>query len=243
MKIEAFIIHLERATARRQQVDALAAALPMPANIVDAVDGLTLSDDDIAKVYRRRLHSPRYPFELRKTEIACFLSHRKAWQSILDKGLDAGLIVEDDVDVDVAKLVEILSAVQQTFGSADYLRFPQKMNENGQIHAEMGASLVFEPRLPGLGMVMQLVGPGAAAGLLETTCQFDRPVDTTIQLRRLHPIRVLSSRPICVREVSSAFGGSMIQNKGKRIGEVLAREIKRSIYRFAVRRGVDVAPK
>lgn len=235
LKIEAFIIHLERATARRQQVDALAAALPMPANIVDAVDGLTLSDDDIAKVYRRRLHSPRYPFELRKTEIACFLSHRKAWQSILDKGLDAGLIVEDDVAVGPA-FGEIVDATKKLVRTTDFVRFPRwDRGENGPETVVGRNMTIMEPRVPGLGMQAQLVGRGAAEALLTFTATFDRPVDTTLQMHWLHSVRVLSARPIAIEEVDHLVGGSVIQNKSKPFGEILSRELRRTAYRLSLK--------
>ncbi|TAM98812.1 MAG: glycosyltransferase family 25 protein, partial [Rhizobiaceae bacterium] len=100
--VEAFIIHLARADQRRPQVEKLLTQLQMPAGIIHAVDGNTLSQEEIAAVYRRHLHRPHYPFALRPTEIGCFLSHRKAWQAILDRKLDAGLTVEDDVTVDGA---------------------------------------------------------------------------------------------------------------------------------------------
>ena len=62
MSLEAFVIHLARAAARRPQVDRLRAMLPMPVTVLDAVDGETLPDDLVAQVYQQQLRSPRYPF-------------------------------------------------------------------------------------------------------------------------------------------------------------------------------------
>ena len=81
IRAEAFIIHLARAEARKPQVERLAATLPLPINVINAVDGLALGDREIEAAYRRHLYRPRYPFALRKAEIGCFLSHRKAWQA------------------------------------------------------------------------------------------------------------------------------------------------------------------
>ncbi|MCY0093295.1 hypothetical protein [Hoeflea ulvae] len=57
--VEAFIIHLARADARRPQVDRLLAACPVPAGIVDAVDGRDMSGAEIDAVYSSAPCMPR----------------------------------------------------------------------------------------------------------------------------------------------------------------------------------------
>ena len=91
-KVEAFVIHLARATQRRAQVERIVAACPLKTRVLDAVDGRAMSEDERAAVYRADLHEPRYPFRIGPGEIGCFLSHRNAWQTMLDEGLDASLI-------------------------------------------------------------------------------------------------------------------------------------------------------
>lgn len=232
MKIAAFVIHLERAAQRRPQVERLRQSLPMGVEVIDAVDGRELGEDEIASVYLRHLHRPRYPFRLSASEVACFMSHRKVWQRIADSDLDAALIVEDDVEVDQPKLQAVLDAFAPRMTRDDYLRLPRKMRESGPV-LEGTDGLVFRPRMLGLGMQLQLVGPGAAARLLETTRQFDRPVDTLLQLRRLHPgVRFLCSRDVLAREI--AVGGSLVQKKRKSLADLVSREVGRPLYRLAV---------
>jgi GR25 family glycosyltransferase involved in LPS biosynthesis len=236
IRAEAFIIHLGRAEARKPQVDRLAATLPLPVNIVDAVDGLALGDGEIETVYRRHLHRPRYPFALRKAEIGCFLSHRKAWQAILDGGLDAGLIVEDDVEPDEQLFAPALELAMKTTRPGDYIRFPYRSHTDGGAEvAEAGDITLVEPAHVGLGMQMQLVGRQAAAELLKATATFDRPVDTTIQMRWLTKIRILAVQPPAVRQIGHLLGGTVVQKKAKPLGEVLSREVKRAWYRLALR--------
>ncbi|MDQ6436496.1 glycosyltransferase family 25 protein [Mesorhizobium sp. LHD-90] len=237
MKAEAFIIHLGRAEARKVQVDRLTATLPLPVNVVDAVDGLALGDDEIEAAYRRHLHGPRYPFALRKAEIGCFLSHRKAWQAIVDGGLDAGLIVEDDVEPIEGSFGPALALAMRTIRAGDYIRFPYRSHtDSGAEAAKAGEVTLVEPVHVGLGMQMQLVGRQAAAELLKMTETFDRPVDTTIQMRWLVKIRILAVRPPAVRQIGHLLGGTVVQKKVKPLGEVLSREIKRAWYRLALRR-------
>jgi GR25 family glycosyltransferase involved in LPS biosynthesis len=235
MKIEAFIIHLERAKSRAPQAEAFAAKLPMAARLLAAVDSEQLSDGEVAAVYRRNLHRPRYPFELRRQEIACFLSHRNAWREIVDRGLDAGLVAEDDVDADPVLLGEVIEAVLANMQPADFVRLPVKVREEGPLRFAAGKIEVIEPRLRGLGMQAQIVGREAARRLLAETEQFDRPVDTTIQLPGLTSARVLAVRPAFVAHVDKSVGGSVVQKKKKPIGEVLAREVKRAVYRLSIR--------
>lgn len=236
MNAEAFIIHLGRAQGRLLQVEKLHATLLLPATVIEAVDAKDLSDEDIARVYRPKVRRPRYPFALRKTEIACFLSHRKAWQTILDRDLEAGLIVEDDVEVDSHRFPEMLNFALARGREDTVIRFPEKARgEAGSVVAHSRDLRLVEPRHPGLGMQAQLVGREAAKALLAFTESFDRPVDTTIQMQWLHGVRVLRALPVVVSEVDAALGGTTIQGKSKTVGEILSREFHRTVYRFAVK--------
>lgn len=237
MRIEGFVVHLARAEQRRPQVEALRNALPMPVHVVDAVDGRAMTPGEIAAVYRPRLHRPRYPFALGAGEIGCFLSHRKAWREIVTRGLDAGLIVEDDVAVDGEGLRRLLDLVGQVTGPADFVRFPQKeRGEAGPVVARgEGGALLIEPATPAFGMVMQIVGRDAAARLLALTETFDRPVDAVLQMRWLHRLRVLSARPLVTAEISRDLGGTLAQSGRRGLFATAKREIQRPLYRGTVR--------
>jgi len=234
VKAEAFVIHLARARGRAPQVERLRQSLPMPVTVIDAVDAERLSDEEIARVYRPVLHRPRYPFPLRRTEVACFLSHRMAWKTIIDRGLDAGLVIEDDVEL-LPNFPAMLSLARAKSRPGDYVRFPKQARENGRAIAQTGEASLIEPRHLGLGMQAQLVGRDAAQALLDVTETFDRPVDTTIQMRWLHRARVLTTAPLAIREVAADLGGTTVQGKGKSIRETLLREVLRARYRFAVK--------
>ena len=102
MNHQAFVICLERATERLAHARATLTQLPLPAEILPAIDGRAMTRDAIETVYRRGLHRPHYPFELDTGNIGCFLSHRAAWQQIVERNLDAALVLEDDAHVDQA---------------------------------------------------------------------------------------------------------------------------------------------
>lgn len=236
MKVEAFVIHLARAEARRPQVARLAAHIPFAVTTVDAVDGLALSDEEVGRVYRKNLRRPRYPFELRRQEVGCFLSHRKAWQAIVDRGLDAGLILEDDVEINGEIFAEALALATGQLQPGDFVRFPYKAGrEHGRTIVSRGRFSLIEPNLPALGMQVQLVSREAAQSLLKATVRFDRPVDTLLQMRWAHPARMLSVDPPCIRTIYESLGGSTVQTRKKGWAAIMRREIRRPIYRLAVR--------
>lgn len=237
MQVEGFVIHLARAEGRRPQVQALRDVLPMPVDVVDAVDGREMSRDEIASVYRPRLYRPHYPFPLGAGEIGCFLSHRKAWREIVARKLDAGLIVEDDVTVDGEAFGRVFDLAKGIAGPADYIRFPHKTGgEAGRVVVQAdGGRSVIEPRTPGFGTILQLVGHDAASRLLALTEAFDRPVDVFLQMRWLHGLRILSARPLVTSEISRDLGGTLIQARRRSLIDTINREIRRPLYRGAVR--------
>lgn len=231
--IKAFIIHLARSTDRQQQVDLLSQTLPVSTDVVDAVDARKLTDEDVRRVYKAGLHAPRYPFDLNIREVACFLSHRKAWQAIVDQNLTAGLVLEDDVAL-TPEFAAAYSAAAQFAGPTDFIRFPFRPHrEQGPEVFAADNARILRAKPVGLGMVTQLIGHEAAKQLLAVTETFDRPVDTMLQMNWITGLSPLAVVPGGVREVSSQLGGSTIQQK-KPLLEKLRREILRPIYRMRV---------
>ena len=230
--IKAFIIHLDRSRQRAPQVGRLMAGLPVEAEVIEAVDGNSLSQAEIDRVYRPRLHSPAYPFTLSKFEIACFLSHRKAWAAIVDQGLDAGFIIEDDVALD-ENFSAAFSAASACLSPGTFIRFPFRDREQGETVFARGGAKVIRPQHVGLGMVAQLVSREAAIRLLKATETFDRPVDTMVQMDWILHLEPLAVLPGGVSEISSTLGGSSIKRKA-RFSDKLAREVLRPLYRAKV---------
>ncbi|MHC5305714.1 glycosyltransferase family 25 protein [Bartonella sp. LJL80] len=227
--VKAFIIHLERAAERQAQVSRLIGNLPCHAEIIKAVDSRELGKADMQAAYRKRLYKPYYPFQLSANEIACFLSHRAAWQQIVDDNLEAGFVIEDDVELGDNFLAAFDFAIRHATPQ-DFIRFPFRQREDGRIIAQDGEQRLLKPKRIGLGQVAQLVGREAAAKLLQATRQFDRPVDTTMQLywqTGVHPTVML---PPCVREISSELGGSTIKSR-RGLWARIYREIARPLYR------------
>ena len=231
--IKALVIHLERANERESQVALLKKHLPCPTIVLNAIDSLSLDDQTIHRFYQKKLYRPYYPFTLSKNEIACFLSHRLAWQKIIDERLDAGFVVEDDVALD-ERFDEVFRFAVENSNCDSFIRFPFRLRETGKIIAEKDDIKLIRPTETGLGQVAQLVGRNAAKKLLDATGIFDRPVDTSEQLywkTGVHPEVIL---PPVVREISAKLGGSTIKSKHSLFAR-LYREIARPLYRHRIR--------
>ena len=242
MRTDCLIIHLDRAHARLPQVKATKDMLPLGTHVVAAVDGQQMSDR-FSRAYRRRLRQPYYPFQLRSSEVATFHSHRACWKRIVDDGLDAALILEDDLALDPDVFLHALELTSANIAPGDYVRFPIKLREDAiREIASSGAIRLQSYDRIGLGMQAQLVTRGAATTLLAATQEFDRPVDDFLQMQWVHGARVLTVWPSGVSEISSELGGSLISRKSG-FFEKLRREILRPIYRrkmrILARRNID----
>lgn len=233
LKLRCFIIHLERAYKRAPQVQRLVEALPLEAEIVSAIDG-SMQDFDVGPYFQSSLIKPKYPFALRPAEVATFLSHQKCWQRIVDEDVDAGLILEDDVNIHQPTFDEALSLAMENIQQGDVVRFPIQLREKLVNEISVAGDVkLFRPIQVGLGAQAQLITRLAAQKLLAKTKRFDRPVDTYLQLFWEHRVRMLSAWPNGVSEHSENLGGSLIGAK-QTLWSKLNHEIKRPIYRLKV---------
>lgn len=235
MHEKAYIIHLERASARRKQVDRMVEACPMPADIVHAVDGHSLSPEEVSQYYARNRHEPRYPFELKRGEVGCFLSHRKCWRRIVDENLDAALILEDDIEIDKRVFDRALAIARNHVNEVGYIQFQVRpVPTNATIIAVEGEAQLVRPEPTQLRTSAQFVSQSAALKLLELTDVFDRPVDTYLQMHWLTGIHLTSATPSGISDQSLNSGGSTISSK-KSFFENVVRTWKRWHYRRNIR--------
>ena len=95
--IPTFIINLKDCVEKRRHISELCQRYNLKTEFVDAVYGKKLTEEELAKIYRKDLALKRLKRELSKGEIGCALSHKKIYQHIVDKKIELALILEDDV--------------------------------------------------------------------------------------------------------------------------------------------------
>jgi GR25 family glycosyltransferase involved in LPS biosynthesis len=231
---KAFILHLDRAVARRPNVRALVDSLPIESEVVAAVDGAQLSQEELDRAYVRRRFEPRYPFALTRTEVGAFLSHRAAWRRIVDEALDFAFIFEDDAEIEPAPFAALLAFASAERPAWDYVLMPAKPIRSGTEVARRGALALLRPDQPALRAIAQIVSLAAASRLLDRTLPFDRPIDTFMQMTWVTGQPVLVASPSPVRDVSPKSGGSTVQRQSMGFAERLRHEALRPIYRAQV---------
>jgi len=231
---KAFILHLERASARAASVQSLSATLPIESEVLAAVDGALLTPQEVDQAYARRRFRPHYPFPLTRTEVGVFLSHRVAWRRIVDDALDFAFIFEDDAEIDPAAFAALVEFVTLERPAWDYVLLPAQPIGTGTPIAQRGGLSLLRPDAPPLRAIAQIVSLAAAKRLLERTLPFDRPIDTLMQMTWVTGQPVLVASPSPVRDVSRETGGSTVQRKSMSLADRLRHEAMRPIYRAQV---------
>lgn len=235
--MRSLIIHLSRATARRDNVAQLLQTLPNAA-VVEAVNGSDPDETGKTRLVEGTLHHPPYPFGLNPGEVGCFLSHRRCWEIIANGPDPYVMIAEDDLRIDPAPFAAALELVHSHADEDSFIRLPAKTRERptAAIARQKGAAL-FLPRTIGLQSVCQVVGRNAARRLLAISDVIDRPVDTTLQMHWVTGQKVLTILPNGISELP---GPSTIQRK-TRTSDLLVREMRRANYRAQIRRKPQTA--
>jgi len=231
-----FIVHLQRATGRKAQVQDLISKAPYEAQVIDAVDGAKLPKAEVDACYQAKsFMQPSYPFTLNLGEIGCFLSHRKVWQQIVDQGLDGGLIFEDDVEIDPARFMQALAMAEKHVRELGYIQFQvREVLDTNTVFAQDGDVIIVQPMVTPLRTSAQFVSAAAAQELLELTERFDRPVDTTLQMYWQTGMQLSCVVPSGVTDRTRETGGSTLsKNTAFHI------KIKKEWQRFYYRRKVS----
>ncbi|MDO5757809.1 MAG: glycosyltransferase family 25 protein [Rhodobacterales bacterium] len=240
--MRAYVLHLTRATKRRDNATALLKNCGLAGLVWPAIDGAATDGAELRFNYRRHLFTPAYPHELRVGELGCFASHRAIWADMQTRPEEAALILEDDAGIDPALLPDALDLAARHVQRLGYIQL-QTRGRIGRavVFDRCGACILSLPVVPGLRTTAQVVSRSAAAHLLEHSETFDRPVDTWLQSHWHTGIRPAVIYPSGILEMEDKLHGSTIQIKKKSLREKANREVLRALYRLAVRRAAAIS--
>jgi glycosyl transferase family 25 len=109
--MKAHVINLPRSTDRREHVVTQMAQLGIPYEFVCAVEGRAMTAQERTALVDEAAVA-EHPHWLTPGQIGCALSHRAAYQQILESGDEVGFVVEDDIVLPpgCGELLEVLSA-------------------------------------------------------------------------------------------------------------------------------------
>jgi len=200
-RYKVFVINLARSPNRLASVSARLIAMDVPFERIEAVDGNTLSDNIIEQVSPARIVRKTYYRALSKGEIACSLSHRKAWKKIVDDGLDFAIVLEDDVILldNFRQSLALIAGLPH--GEWDFLKlYALKRGGKENIARQFeyqDCTLVTYNRFP-LGFVGQAISRKGAESLIKHLRYVTEPADGQLKSwweARIFPFGLL---PYCV---------------------------------------------
>ena len=176
-----FVISLARAEGRRAAMRARLDKLGADYEIVDAVDGATLTAADYGdnSLHRGKFRRKRGR-EIADGEIGCYLSHYRLWQRMVAEKIPSALVLEDDADWD-----EDLLAVADDIDNLDWawgvvLLSARRGKIAGRVLAPVGDNrqlLLCDRRVPtAAGYVISQMGAWA---LLQHCREITAPIDIT----------------------------------------------------------------
>ena len=202
---------------------------------IDAVDAWRLSKDEINCAYDPDENRKRYFTALKPGEIACFLSHRKAWRMLVEENLDGAFILEDDV-VFLPGAAQYMREIANFAKSAQPLvvKIFSKRRVTGKETQLSRQTRLVEPILAPIGAQGAYINKAAAERLLTHSEKFYDPVDVFLQRTWTHGVKIQVLTPNAVDETSARLGGTTLRSGKTEISSRIRREIMRPIFRVSM---------
>jgi glycosyl transferase family 25 len=115
--MKAYVINLPRSAARRESIASELAALSIPHEFVEAVDGREMTTDDRTALVDEDAVA-KYPNWLTPGQIGCSLSHRRVYERIAAGDEPVALVLEDDAQVDGVDMA-LIERIASHMGGAE----------------------------------------------------------------------------------------------------------------------------
>lgn len=225
-----YVINLAKSVERFSQVSTSLKQAGLGFERVEAIDAGLISREDLLGKYDAKKNRRGYFAPLSDSEMACFLSHRRAWRHFLDSGTKASaLFLEDDAElVGPAEVVRSLLRCLALEPAPLLIKFYRLRPGIFAPSAGFSRHRITFPLVPPLGAVAQAMNRPAAAALLHATESQFEPVDVAIQRWWDMGIRVAQVTPNLFVESSAKVGGSTLRS---RTSHLLTSKCKREIVR------------
>ncbi|WP_146027230.1 glycosyltransferase family 25 protein [Bowmanella denitrificans] len=198
-RYQIFLINLDRSTIRLQHCLQQFAKFNIQFDRIPAIDGQYLSEQELQQHYDVSLNSKKYHKRMNRGEIACFLSHRQAWQRVISEGLDFALILEDDfiLEDDLHKITQAISAMDMEWDYIKLAEYPIKRRARFSTKVEQFTLSSYD-KVPSRTCA-QLVSLSGAKKLLVGTEKFGRPVDVELQYWWEHKLNIYGLTPYIIK--------------------------------------------
>ncbi|GAA5192824.1 glycosyltransferase family 25 protein [Ferrimonas gelatinilytica] len=187
-----YVINLERSKDRLRNIGLQLDTLGLAFERIAAVDGVQLSAEALAQHYSATLNQQQMHRQMQAGEIACYLSHRKVWQKMVDDQVPFAVVLEDDVQVqpEIALFSQRVGAVADHWDVIKLFVGPNEKRVEKALSITPSCSLVANQKVP-TSTAAQMVSLEGARKLLVMSERFGRPVDWDIRRWWQYDLRVL----------------------------------------------------
>ncbi|WP_395339084.1 glycosyltransferase family 25 protein [Ningiella sp. W23] len=190
-----FVINLDGSDERLTNVEGQLAKQNLNFERISAVDGRKLDEASLHTHYCPKTNRKAYYKALTPGEIGCYLSHRKAWQHMVDNQIPHAIILEDDfiLENSLGDLQRLVNG-QPDFDYVKLSDHPSRPRKTQTIDAIGDSQLIRFEKVPARTCA-QLVSLRGAEKLLKHSERFGRPIDIDLQFWWEKNIEILGFKP------------------------------------------------
>jgi glycosyl transferase family 25 len=181
MKFIIYILSIKNCE-RRIHVENLKKKLLEKGFFVEIVDAIYWKECDLFNILKE-INVELRTSDMSRSQIACFLTHRKAWEIINEKDSndDIHIIIEDDMDVSDDFSIKTLENVYESIQKNDYdsiflYKHPEQVSPHNESYNEYLLKHYFQ-----WGFCAYSISTNFAKELLSFTKYIDLPLDNQLQ--------------------------------------------------------------
>jgi len=229
--IPIYVIALESSHDRRQNMTNRLADIGLEFSFIDAVVGKTIPAEEHARLTSATRQN-YYPSPMSAGALGCLLSHRNAWQKLLDSKADMALVLEDDAML-VPEIVPILERIKRLKGRFDIISLERRLMRPLVDIAQLSEThRLTHTQFNNSGATGYIITPKAAHILLERSIPAIYEVDVLMNRWWDHGLSFLITQPALVQEDDLESTIGYPSKKTTWPEDRLTHEIKRRFHRF-----------
>lgn len=216
MRLHVFLINLDRSADRLARCAPLLDALGVSWERVPGIEGRRLDAAQLASLNPHPAPHGEWFRPLTPGEIGCFLSHLRCWQLIEERGIDCGLVLEDDFQTfDACTLANLQALAASATGAHpwDVLKLTRLRQGAKRVCDVPGQGTPLSLHFGGKGPedgTAYLVSRRGAAKLTPKREHLLRPVDFELKHFWERDLTVYSANPDLFWQVGSEVAASVI---------------------------------
>jgi len=216
MTLPIFFINLDSDQDRRERMEAELTRWGLPGQRLNAVRWTSLDTQAQNDLYSEALNQRQFHVALVAGEKGCYASHHKAWKWLLESGLPAMVVLEDDVQL-TADFDKVIKAIESLDIDWDMIKLIGRDKEKIRAHRPLidAVELIDYARVPSL-TAGYMISRGGALKLLQKRQPFGRPIDVDLRYWWECDMRIMGVSPACLILDDTSFTSTIGQKRRQR---------------------------